>query len=305
MTQTFVPARPDDLRYTGPEQHRIIAASFLASYREPTRSHHENNLKQWFRFCATRPMDPMEAERAHIELYGRWLEEVKGLAIATVANQLGTICQFYKHCMIDRYLAYNPAEYVKRPSVPRVSATNALTRSELLAVLEQGRLSRPRDHALVCILGLNGPRIGEVLAMDIEDIGRQGGYVTLRVKREKGGETPLIPLAPRTSWAVEQCVGPRMEGPIFLSRQGNRLDRPGAGRIITRLVKAAGIDKRITPHSFRHTFITLALDSGVSVRDVQHSVGHRDARQVAYYDRNRESLPRNATHFVSAFVEGS
>lgn len=68
---------------------------------------------------------------------------------------------------------------------------------------------------------------------------------------------------------------------------------------------STGIDKRITPHSLRHTFITLALDAGASVRDVQHSVGHRDARQVAYYDRNRASLPRNSTHIVSAYVEGS
>jgi hypothetical protein len=52
-------------------------------------------------------------------------------------------------------------------------------------------------------------------------------------------------------------------------------------------------------------FITLALDAGASVRDVQNSVGHHDSRQVAYYDRNKDSLPRNATHWVSTFVEGS
>jgi site-specific recombinase XerD len=298
-------ARPDDLRYRGPEQHQMIAATFLAGYREPTRSHHAVNLKQWFRWCAERPMDPMKVERAHIELYSRWMEEFKGLKLSTVANQLGTLGRFYHHCMVDRWLAYNPAEYVKRPSVPKVSSTNYLTRSELLAVLDAAEKYRARDHALVCILGLNGPRIGEVLAMDIEDMGRQSGYVTLRVKREKGGETPIIPLSPRTSYAVDRCVGGRQTGPIFLSRDGTRLDRAGAGRIIARLCRSVGIDKRITPHSLRHTFITLSLDAGASVRDVQHSVGHRDARQVSYYDRNRASLPRNSTHIMSAYVEGS
>jgi len=61
--------------------------------------------------------------------------------------------------------------------------------------------------------------------------------------------------------------------------------------------------RRATYHD--DTFITLSLDAGVSVRDVQNSVGHRDSRQVAYYDRNRGSLPRNATHMLSAFVDGS
>lgn len=303
MSATII--SPEDLRYDGPEQCRRAAIAFLSGYKEPTRSHHAGNLKQYFAWLERRALNPFEVERAHIEIYGRWMEEVKGLQPATVANQLGTVCRYYRHCLLDKYLDHNPAEYVKRPSVPRVSSTNALSRAELLAVLDAAQKSRPRDHALICILGLNGPRIGEVLALDIEDVGRQGGYVTLRVKREKGGETPIIPLSPRTSWAVEQCVHGRTSGPIFLSREGTRLDRAGASRIIERLCKQVGIAKRITPHSFRHTFITLALDAGVSGRDVQHSVGHRDGRQVAYYDRNRASLARNATHWVSAYVEGS
>lgn len=296
-------ARPETL--LGPNPEQIVAAAFLSGYREPTRTHHATNLKQYFAWCEKRGLDPMKAERPHIEMYGRWMEEVKGLQISTVANQLGTVGRFYHHATMDRYLPANPAEYVRKPSVPRVSTTNGLSRSELLAVLDCAQKSRARDHALLCILGLNGLRIGELLATNIEDIGRQGGYVTLKVKREKGGENPLIPLSPRTSWAVEQATYQRVSGPIFLTREGTRLDRAGAARIVTRLCKEAGITKRITPHSFRHTFITLALDAGVQIRDVQHSVGHRDSRQVAYYDRNRTSLPRNATHMVSSYVEGS
>jgi site-specific recombinase XerD len=102
-----------------------------------------------------------------------------------------------------------------------------------------------------------------------------------------------------------QPFSPRTSGPIFLCRTGEPLDRRGADRIVKRIGKAASVTKRISPHSLRHTFITLALDAGVSVRDVQNSVGHRDARQVSYYDRNKASLPRNATHFVAAYVEGS
>lgn len=304
MTDTaFSPARLRDVRSADPEQ--FLAAAFLSAYREPTRTNHGQNLKLWFAWCAGRKIKPLEAERAHIELYARFLEEVEGKKLSTVANKLGTINRFYHFAVVDRYLPYNPAEYVRRPSVPRVSTTNGLTRSELLKILDVAQATRPRDHALVCILGLNGLRIGEVVSLNVEDLSRQGGYMTLRVKREKGGETPLIPLSPRTSWAVEQATYGRSSGPLLLNREEHRLDKPGANRIVKRLAKEAGITKRISCHSFRHTFITLSLDAGVSVRDVQNSVGHRDARQVSYYDRNKNSLPRNATHMVSAYVEGS
>lgn len=305
MTDTpSVPARLGDLR--GPDRETIVAAGFLAAYREPTRTNHGNNLRLWFAWCHRRKLDPMEVERAHIEFYARELEEIDGKKLSTVANKLGTINRFYHFAVVDRYLIANPAEYVRRPSVPRVSTTNGMTRVELLRMLDVAKESRPRDHALFCIMGLNGPRIGEVLQMDIEDLSRSGtGYHTVKVKREKGGETPVIPMSPRTSFAIEQTTYGRTSGPIFLNRECHRLDKPGANRIVKRLAKVAGIDKRLSCHSFRHTFITLALDAGVSVRDVQNSVGHRDARQVSYYDRNRGSLARNATHTVSAYVEGS
>ena len=299
----YMPARQHDL--AGPDPEMMVLAAFLSGYREPTRSNHGLNVRKWFEWCYARRLMPMEAERAHIELYARHLEENEGKKLSTITHKLGAISRFYHFAVIDRYLPSNPAEFVRRPSVPRVSSTNGLSRSELLTILDVAQKTHPRDHALVCILGLNGIRIGELVVMNIDDLTRQGGYWTLKVQREKDGETPLIPLSPRTSFAVEQMIFGRSSGPLFLNREGNRLDKAGANRIVKRLVKEAGITKRISCHSFRHTFITLSLDAGVSVRDVQHSVGHRDVRQVSYYDRNRNSLPRNATHMVSAYVEGS
>lgn len=303
MKNDFVPARLRDVQ--GPNPAEFLALSFLAAYREPTRTNYANNLKHYFAWCEGRGLDPLEAERAHIEIYSRWMEEHEGKMLSTVAGQIGTINRFYHFAVVDRYLPYNPCEFVRRPTVPRVSTTNSFSRSELLALLDAAQKSGPRDHALMCIGGLNGLRVGEVVALNIEDLSRQGGYVTLKVKREKNGETPLIPLSPRTSWAFEQATYGRTAGPVFLTREGTRMDKAAANRVLKRLAKEIGVTKRVSFHSLRHSFITLALDAGVPVRDVQNSVGHRDSRQVAYYDRNKNSLPRNATHMVSAFVEGS
>jgi integrase len=84
-------------------------------------------------------------------------------------------------------------------------------------------------------------------------------------------------------------------GPIFLGVEGGRMDRYCAERTVKRLVKHAGIDKRISPHSLRHSFITAALDAGVSLRVVQEAASHADPRTTMRYDRARRSLDRHAT----------
>ena len=80
-----------------------------------------------------------------------------------------------------------------------------------------------------------------------------------------------------------------------------RLDRNASARIVRRLSKAAGIDKRISPHSLRHS-ITAALDAGVPLRDVQEAASHSDPRTTMRYDRGRGSLDRHPTYIVSTFV---
>lgn len=296
-------ARPSDVTVA---EDQVAAAAFLASYREPTRSLYTLNLKQWFQWCERHGIRPLTASRAHIEVWARELEERQGLKRSTVANKLNTVCGFYKTAFIDKRITDNPAEYLRRPTIPRVSSTNGLSRAELLRCLDLAQVSDPQDHALWCLLSLNGPRIGEALALNVEDLGRQGGYRTVYLTREKGNRSADVPLAPRTSWAVDTMLGTRTSGPLFRMRpNGERMDRKAAARIIARIVREAGIGKRITPHSLRHTHVTLALNAGVSVRDVTNSLGYADSRMVSYYDRDRSSLARNTTHSVAAFVEGA
>jgi len=103
----------------------------------------------------------------------------------------------------------------------------------------------------------------------------------------KGGKVVTVPLAPRTALAVDLAVGERCEGPIFLAADGRRLDRHGAGRIVRRLARRAGIVKPVGPHTLRHAFITAALDAGVPLRDVQEAASHADPRTTMRYDRAR------------------
>jgi integrase len=154
-------------------------------------------------------------------------------------------------------------------------------------------------------LALNGLRISEALGADIDNLDVNRGHRTLFIHR-KGNKTATIPLSPRTARALDLYIGEREDGPIFTNHDGtSRLDRHASARIVRRLTKAAGIDKRISPHSLRHSFITAALDAGVPLRDVQEAASHSDPRTTMRYDRGRGSLDRHATYIVSTFVAGA
>ena len=181
---------------------------------------------------------------------------------------------------------------------------SGLDRNELGAFLVQAGLSGTRDHALACLLALNGLRVSEALGTDVDDLGLERGHHTLRVNR-KGGKTVIIPLAPRTARTVYLAVGERSEGPIFATETGQRMNRHQAARVVHRLARRAGIDKKISPHSLRHSFITAALDAGVALRDVQEAASHADPRTTMRYDRARRSLDRHATYIVATFVAGA
>ena len=123
--------------------------------------------------------------------------------------------------------------------------------------------------------------------------------------RRKGGKIVTIPLAPRIARAIDPTVGERIEGPIFLRKDGQRMDRHAAARIVHRAAKKADLgNKQISPHTLRHA-VTAALDAGVPLRDVQEAASHADPRTTMRYDRARVSLDRHATYVVAAYLAGA
>ena len=168
----------------------------------------------------------------------------------------------------------------------------ALDRNELGALLVAAGLGSPAEHALISLLALNGLRVSEATGADIEHLGLERGHRTLTITR-KGGKVVTIPLAPRTARAIDLAIGERTGGPVFLAADGRRLDRHGAGRIVRKTARRAGIAKSVTPRTLRHAFITAALDAGVPLRDVQEAASHADPRTTIRYDRARGSLDRH------------
>jgi site-specific recombinase XerD len=285
------------------ETQRAVAA-FLSRYGAVTRASYASDLRAWFAWCADHYIEPLAVARAHVELWARDMEERQGLATSTVARRLSTIIGFYRFAVIDGLLDRSPADFVRRPHRDSESTTLGLDRMELGAFIAQAGAAGPMDHALACLLGLLGMRVSEACGVDIENLGTERGHRTVFIIG-KGNKPALIPLPPRVARAVDAARGDRLEGPLLLTRSGRRLDRHAATRTVRRVAKRAGITKRISPHSLRHSFITAALDAGVPLRDVQIAARHADPRTTTRYDRARNNLDRHASYIVTAFVAGA
>lgn len=281
---------------------QFVVGAYLARYPLNTRRIYQSHLKQWFQWCHAHGLDPIAVQRGHIEAWARHLGEERGLKVATVAAKLNCICGLYRTAFLDGHVQVDPGVHVRRPKIQFVSNTKGLTRSEMADILKEAEAESPTTYALVCLLGLNGLRIGECLAANIEHLGYERGYRTLFLPYRKGGKIGTMGLAVRTSWALEQILEGRTEGPLLLGRNGQRIQVAAVRRTIRRLCRKIGVSKRITPHSLRHTFVTMALDAGVPERDILASTGHSTPSMLMYYDRNRASIERNATHTVAAFV---
>jgi integrase/recombinase XerD len=282
---------------------RLALAGFLAGYSGLTRQACELDLRQYASWCSRHHLHLFQARRPDIECFARDLE-ARGRARATVTRRLCTIAGFYKYAVEEELLEHSPAAHVRRPRLDYESHATGLDRNELGALLVAAGLGPPAEHALISLLALNGLRVSEATGADIEATGLERGHRTLVITR-KGGKVVTIPLAPRTARAIDLAIGERTEGPIFVAADRRRLDRHGAGRIVRRVARRAGISKNVGPHTLRHAFITAALDAGVPLRDVQEAASHADPRTTMRYDRARASLDRHATYIVAAYVAGA
>ena len=301
VTTTAVVAVRREEWFTAEEQAAV--AEFLAGYSGLTREAYELDLRQYLRWCAEHRVALFCARRADIENFGRHLEAL-GRARTTMARRLCTIACFYRYAEQEGLISTSPAVHVRRPRLDYESHATGLDRNEVGAMLVTAGLGNARDHALLSLLALNGLRVSEAIGADIERLGLERGHRTLRIVR-KGGKIVTVPLAPRTARAVDLAVGDRSQGPILLGDDGERLDRHAASRIVHRIARHAGLNKRVGPHTLRHAFITAALDTGVPLRDVQEAASHADPRTTMRYDRARVSLDRHATYIVATFIAGA
>jgi site-specific recombinase XerD len=295
------PAVPGDLERS--------AGGWLLGFGSPhTRAAYRRDLTDWLAFCQAQAVDPRTARRGHVDAFTRSLE-ASGRAPATVARKLAALSSWYRWLVDEDVIAANPVERVRRPRVPEDSATLGPTVEEARRLLAAADADGPKAASLIALLLLNGLRVGETIAADVEDLGTERDHRVLRIRR-KGGRVALVPLASNTGAALDALLEGRTTGPIFVGQRGaagpvGRLTSSGAAHIVRRVRRAAKIDKQLSPHALRHGFVTLTLEAGIALSDVQDAAGHADPRTTRRYDRARHRLEHAPTYRLAERLTGA
>jgi hypothetical protein len=123
--------------FTG--QLRLAVAAYLARFRGSSREHTASDLRCYLAWCAQRGLDPLAVRRPHLELYIRWMQEIRRFKPSTVSRRFSITAGFYRTCVIDGVLEHSPAEHVRRPTVPAESPTLGFTHLQFEALLTAAR----------------------------------------------------------------------------------------------------------------------------------------------------------------------
>src|ERR1035437_9794530 len=233
---------------------QLAAVSYLARYSGHTHSLYAYQLRQWFAWCESNALDPLPGiQRAHVELYVRQLGD-QGLMDSSVVTMMHAVRGYFRFAHIDGLIPSDPAVYARLPKVHRdESRTQGLDRLELIRFLQVAQTISVHHGALAYLLGINALRASEAAAVRIEDYAD-----TLRGHRVlhlvgKGNKPATMPLTVPVLRVLEACRGDRTEGPLVLRPlSGQPIDRRDCYRMVTRIAKAAGIPRHISPHSMRH-----------------------------------------------------
>lgn len=283
----------------------LLLEQFLTGYWSArTRANYAFIIGGWFTWCVDREHDPLrDADPRVLE---RWVTDMqhRPYAANTIAARVSAVSAFYRWCVREQLLNRNPVQAIRRPARPGESATASLTRHQLTDWLTAAELRGGDWWAAAMLLGLNGLRCGELIACDVTDVGSHSWHHTLALRTTKGDKPTVVALAPPTMQAIEAAVAGRSDGPLLRNAAGRRMTAYNVQYLVAALARDAGIVKRLTPHGLRHSAITVGLDAGVSLRDMQDFARHADPKTTRRYDRSRHALNRHATYAIAHYLAG-
>jgi integrase/recombinase XerD len=209
---------------------------------------------------------------------------------SSIARSLSAIKSFHGYRVITGRSPDNPARLMPGPRIGRKLPV-VLTVPEVNRILAGPARLVPqerRDRAILEILYGAGLRISELAGLHIPDLLFSEQLVRVW---GKGARERIVPISRSAIEAVEiyltlgrpRYVGPRAGDFVFLSAHKRGLSRMGLWNIVRRWVKSAGIEKRVTPHTFRHTFATHLIEGGADLRAVQAMLGHESVTTTQIY----------------------
>ncbi|MEX0907463.1 MAG: site-specific tyrosine recombinase XerD, partial [Gemmatimonadota bacterium] len=214
----------------------------------------------------------------------------QGLQPSSIRRGVSAMRTYFGYLLLEGTVVADPTDRVELPKAWR-RLPNVLSRDEVAAILDApdpaDRLFW-RDKALLEFAYASGVRVGELITVKARDIDLQDGLALVLGKGSRERMVPLGRAALQALIVYLREIRPilarnRGEGVVFLNARGTPLTRMGVWKILRKHVLRAGVQKRVTPHTLRHSFATHLLEGGADLASVQEMLGHADIATTQIY----------------------
>ncbi|MBQ5664137.1 MAG: site-specific tyrosine recombinase XerD [Bacteroidaceae bacterium] len=268
-----------------------------------------SDVRKFDNFLEPLQKDALEATHDDVQSFFISLADV-GIHPRSRARILSSLRSYFSFLKMDGYINDNPAKNIKSPAFGR-HLPDVLAIEEIDSVINAIDLSVPegqRNRAIIETMYSCGLRVSELCTLRLSDIYFEDEFIRVL---GKGGKQRLVPISSRAIAELHAYISersavdirPGYEDFLFLSyRRGKPLSRITIFYIVKELVSAVGINKNVSPHTFRHSFATHLLEGGANLRAIQSMLGHESISTTEIYthiDRTRlrqeiiEHHPRN------------
>lgn len=262
---------------------RNLAQNTLQAYQRDL-----NKFNQWLIDNQVTP-DPITIK---IDMIREYIYSIaQKVSARSQARAISSLKAFFNYLIIENYRNDHPMELLDSPKIGRkLPDTLSINEIDLLInTIDRSTAQGERNRAILETLYGCGLRVSELIELKISDLFFTEGFIKVTGKGDKqrfvpiGDHTINIINTYKQQVRVHDPIQPKFKDTLFLNRRGNQLTRAMIFHIIKELKIKAGIDKQISPHTFRHSFATHLLENGADLRSIQLMLGHESITTTEIY----------------------
>ena len=219
--------------------------------------------------------------------------------VSTLSRYFSSIRGFHKYLIAEKITTKDPSVYLDKPKAFK-KIPYVLSHVDILKIITSVNINLKlgiRDQAILYLLYSSGLRVSELLNLKLTSLLIEDEFVRVLGKGNKERYVPVSEVALSSIKSYIENERPELSrknesfGYIFLNHRGNKLSRMGIWKIVNKYSKTLDSSKKITPHTFRHSFATHLLEGGANLRVVQEMLGHSDVSTTQFYTHlNKKSL---------------
>ena len=273
-----------------------------------TQEAYMQDLEKLLNFLKAENIDFRKCTYENLQQFSAELHDI-GIHARSQARIISGIHSFYRFLVLNNYIETDPSDLLETPKIglhlPEVLTVEEIDR--IIETVDMDKAEGQRNRAILETLYSCGLRVSELCNLKMSDLYFTEGFIKVE---GKGSKQRIVPISQRAIkeiryWLIDRQawrIKPGYEDYVFLARWGKGISRIMIFHLIKELADKAGITKKISPHTFRHSFATHLLEGGANLRAIQAMLGHESITTTEIYthiDRNRlrqeiiEHHPRN------------